>query len=66
MSIGRVKWFDQLKGYGYILQHDGVEIYFHYTAVAESHKDLPVGLSVTYDLIETRSGWEAANIRRAA
>ena len=65
MTIGTVKWYDEMQGYGYILQPDGQEIYFHYTAIAESAKIFPVGSTVTYDLIETRIGFEASNVRRA-
>jgi CspA family cold shock protein len=66
MTVGKVKWYDEFKGYGYILQMDGLEVYFHYTSIAELTKDLGVGSIVAYDLIETRQGWEAANIRRTA
>ena len=66
MTIGTVKWYDEMQGYGFILQADGQEIYFHYTAIAELNKTFAVGLAVTYDLIETRLGFEASNVRRAA
>ncbi|MCB0407962.1 MAG: cold shock domain-containing protein [Bdellovibrionales bacterium] len=66
MTIGTVKWYDELQGYGYILQMDGQEIYFHYTAIAESQKSFAVGSTVTYDLIETRLGLEASNVSSAA
>lgn len=65
MTIGTVKWYDEFQGYGYILQRDGQEVYFHYTAIAESQKIFSVGSAVTYDLIETRIGLEASNVRRA-
>lgn len=66
MTLGKVKWYDEFKGYGYILQMDGLEVYFHYTSIAELPKDMMIGSTVAYDLIETRMGWEAANVRRAA
>ncbi|NQY99581.1 MAG: cold shock domain-containing protein [Bdellovibrionales bacterium] len=65
MTIGKIKWYDQAKGYGYILQLDGQEIYFHYTSIAERQRSVSVGSSVTYDLIETRMGFEASNVRFA-
>lgn len=65
MSFGKVKWFNSAQGYGYILHIDGREVYFHYTSIADQAKDFAVGYAVTYDLIETRQGWEAANVRRA-
>lgn len=66
MTVGKVKWYDEFRGYGYILQLDGREVYFHYTSIAELPKSLSVGSTVAYDLIETRIGWEAANIRHTA
>jgi CspA family cold shock protein len=66
MAVGKIKWYSAHKGYGLILENSGREIYFHYTAVAESGVEMQAGLSVSYDLIETRMGLEAANVRRAA
>jgi CspA family cold shock protein len=66
MAVGKIKWFSQLKGYGCIVEMTGREVYFHYTAVVEVGVELQSGLSVAYDLIETRLGIEAANVRRAA
>ena len=65
MTVGKIKWYDQAKGYGYILQLDGQEIYFHYTAIAERQTPVSVGTNVTYDLIETRMGFEASNVKFA-
>jgi CspA family cold shock protein len=64
--MGTVRWYDEHQGYGYIMQRDGQEVYFHYTSIAESNKSFTIGLHVTYDLIETRMGFEASNVRRAA
>ena len=66
MAVGKIKWFSQLKGYGCIVEATGREIYFHYTAIAETDVHFETGLSVAYDLIETRTGPEASNVRRAA
>ncbi len=65
MSFGKVKWYDQTRGYGYIVQNDGQEIYFHYTSIAEANRGFNSGHAVTYDLIQTRLGFEAANVRLA-
>lgn len=68
MTVGKVKWYSETQGYGCILQMDGREIYFHYTAIAENgdERNLPIGTTVTYDLIETRVGPEATNVKRSA
>ena len=63
MTVGKIKWYDSFKGYGYILQMDGQEIYFHHTSVAGQHDSLTVGLHVTYDIIQTRMGPEASNVK---
>jgi CspA family cold shock protein len=65
MNVGRVLWFNESKGYGYISDLAGREIYFHYTAIAEhgANKRMSGGAKVCFDLLDTRSGWEAANVR---
>ena len=65
MEMGQVLWFNQNNGYGYIQHIDGRELYFHYTAIAESgrQKLLSHGMKVSFVLMETNSGWEAADIR---
>lgn len=68
-ATGRVKYFNHLRGFGYILHElDDREIYFHYTSIAEQgeNKDLREGMTVTYDVIETTMGPEASNVRRLA
>lgn len=66
MAVGKIKWYSELKGYGLIIETTGREIYFHYTAIAENDVQMHSGLAVAYDLIETRMGPEAANVRCAA
>lgn len=68
MLVGKVKFYNSSEGYGCIVNLDGREIYFHYTSLSETgmDRDLSPGFSVAYDIIETRVGPEAANVRRAA
>ncbi len=68
MRTGRIKWFNTLQSYGYIILSDGTEVYFHATAVKDvSSADLlNPGTDVYFDLIETRVGMEAQNIEPAA
>ncbi|MCB0411263.1 MAG: cold shock domain-containing protein [Bdellovibrionales bacterium] len=63
--MGKIRWYDEFKGYGYILQHDGQEVYFHCSSFREDGH-FAVGIHVFYDLIETRMGLEATNLRCAA
>lgn len=66
MTVGRIRWYDEFRGYGYIVQTDGTEIYFHSTSFLEVPGHLAVGRAVAYDLIQTRTGLEATNLRCAA
>lgn len=68
MSTGVVKWFNVFVGYGYITSRDGVEIYFHSTSIADADGGvgLRTGTRVDFDLIQTRIGFEATNVRCSA
>ncbi|MGE0762545.1 MAG: cold-shock protein [Bdellovibrionales bacterium] len=68
MSTGVVKWFNPFIGYGFIMGYDGSEIYFHCSSLAESgiEQSLNTGTRVDYDLIQTRIGFEATNVRCSA
>lgn len=64
MKTGRIKWFNDIQNYGYIVLIDGTEVYFHGTGL--SHLNSTTGLSpgadVVFDLINTHTGPEAQNI----
>ena len=50
---GRVKWFDDKRGYGFITGDDGVDTYVHYTAIAkDGYRTLKHNWRVTYDVVE--------------
>lgn len=68
MSTGVVKWFSASMGYGYIIGPDGAEIYFHSESINERDgaNGWRTGTRVDFDLIETRMGFEATNVRCAA
>lgn len=68
MSTGVVKWFNPFIGYGFIMGHDGSEIYFHCSSLMNSSDEngLNTGTRVDYDLMQTRIGLEATNVRRSA
>jgi CspA family cold shock protein len=49
---GRVKWFDDKRGYGFITGRDGVDIYVHFTAIqSEGYRTLKHNWSVEYDVL---------------
>ncbi len=68
MSTGVVKWFNTSMGYGYIIGADGADVYFHSESIAESGGGTAwrTGTRVDFDLIHTKIGFEATNIRCAA
>lgn len=62
-TTGKVKWFNDAKGYGFIEAEDGVDVFVHYSAIAsEGFKTLREGQLVSYASIDTPKGRQAANV----
>ena len=60
---GRVKWFNNEKGYGVIDYPEGEDIFVHYSAIKQDgYKTLSEGQVVEFDLIETAKGLQAINV----
>jgi len=65
MVRGQVKWFSNLKGYGFILMDDGSEVFVHHSLIGgEGYKTLKEGEVVEFDLKETDKGKQAHNVVR--
>lgn len=63
MSIGKVKWFNEQKGYGFIQQDNGPDVFVHFTAIqGEGFKTLTEGQRVEFDIVEGEKGPQAANV----
>ena len=63
MSLGKVKWFNDAKGYGFIEQESGSDIFVHYTAITmEGFKTLAENQAVEYEVVEGPRGPQAANV----
>lgn len=63
MLRGRVKWFNNTKGYGFIEYGDLEDIFVHYSAIRkEGYKTLKEGNMVDFKLIETAKGLQAINV----
>ncbi len=67
MTTGRVKWFNDAKGYGFIEQPDGGEdVFVHFTAIEmEGFKTLTEGQEVEFELRQGDKGLQASNVTRA-
>ena len=65
MAEGTVKWFSAQKGYGFIEQDDGGDIFFHHSAIdMPGFKSLAEGDRVSFDVGEGRKGPAAKNVRK--
>ncbi len=63
MSTGKVKWFNDAKGYGFITAEDGADVFVHYSVImSDGFKTLREGQQVKYDDIETPNGRQAKNV----
>jgi CspA family cold shock protein len=67
MASGKVKWFNDAKGYGFIARDDGPDVFVHHTAIlAEGFRSLSEGQTVEFDITEGPKGLQAANVRKSA
>ncbi len=64
MSEGSVKWFNEKKGYGFIQQENGQDLFVHYTAIqSEGFKTLTEGQRVSFEVEDTPKGPKAKNVQ---
>lgn len=60
---GTVKWFNAEKGYGFIKDEEGKDIFVHFSLInSDGYKTLEEGQKVTYDLVESDRGPQAKNV----
>jgi len=65
MAQGNVKWFNDAKGYGFISQEDGEDVFVHFSAIqAQGFKSLAEGDKVEFEVTRGPKGLQAANVKR--
>ncbi len=66
MAKGKVKWFNDSKGYGFIEAEDGTDAFVHHSEIQmEGYKTLTEGEAVEFDIIQGDKGPKATNVRKA-
>ena len=64
MMQGKVKWFNERKGFGFIEADDGTDVFVHFSAIQDSgFRTLQEGQSVSFDVQKGQKGLSAANVK---
>ena len=64
MATGTVKWFNPEKGFGFITQADGPDVFVHFSAIeGEGYRNLEEGQTVEFEVTQGQKGPQAANVR---
>jgi cold shock protein len=66
MAIGTVKWFNDAKGFGFISQDGGEDVFVHHTAIEmDGFRTLKEGEQVEFEVVRGPKGLQAARVRRS-
>ncbi|HNV23636.1 MAG TPA: cold-shock protein [Candidatus Omnitrophota bacterium] len=66
MAKGKVKWFSNQKGYGFITPENGKDVFVHFSAVeGDGYKSLEEGQEVEFEITKGPKGEQATNVRKA-
>lgn len=67
MAKGKVKWFSNQKGYGFITGENGKDVFVHYSAIkGDGYKSLEEGQDVEFEVTQGPKGEQASNVTKAA
>jgi len=66
MLQGKVKWFNNAKGFGFLEQDGGKDVFVHYSAIqGEGYRSLNEGDMVEFEILDSPKGPQAANVKKA-
>ncbi|MBK7369389.1 MAG: cold-shock protein [Candidatus Eisenbacteria bacterium] len=66
MASGTVKWFNEAKGFGFISQSEGDDVFVHFSAIqGDGFKTLADGEALEFDITQGPKGLQASNVRKA-
>ena len=64
MATGKVKWFNDSKGYGFIAADSGEDVFVHFSAIdGDGYRTLEEGADVEFDIVQDTKGPRAENVR---
>jgi CspA family cold shock protein len=67
MASGKIKWFDNKKGFGFIAQNSGQDVFVHHTSITgQGFKTLNEGDEVSFEVVPSEKGLKAQNVQRVS